>query len=57
MAARCPDDALGAIRRGAYKTVAEALFAAADEYERDHLNREATHGGDEIQGASDPRVD
>jgi hypothetical protein len=57
MAARCPDDALGAIRRGAYKTVAEALFAAADEYERGVLNREGSDGGDEIQGASDPRVD
>jgi len=49
MAARCPDDAMGAIRRGAYKTVAEALFAAADEYERDTLNREVADGGGEAQ--------
>lgn len=57
MAARCPDDALGSIRRGAYKTVAEALFAAADEYERGVLNREATDGGDENQDAGVRRLD
>ena len=57
MAARCPDDAIGSIRRGAYKTVAEALFAAADEYEHGILNREGSDGGDESQDAGVPRLD
>ncbi len=57
MAARCPDDALGAIRRGAYKTVAEALFAAADEYERITLNGEVADGRSEAQSTRERYAD
>lgn len=57
MAARCPDDAMGAIRRGAYKTVAEALFAAADEYERNTLDREVNDARGEAQNTRERYAD
>jgi predicted TPR repeat methyltransferase len=57
MAAKCPDDALGAIRRSTYKMVAEALFAAADEYEHTVSVQGGDDGGREVHGAGDPRFD